>query len=650
METRDGATDEGDPSTVPVELPETVLPPIPPPLAPAGTLAEQASAIVDVLTDASAPRDPAVLAAFAGAHLPVVLADGSSLTTADDPVGYPWSIVSSATTLSSPRTTVSLANLVSMFALVDPSRPLDTAAVAEELVVGLRAALTAPEPGGPTFLALLVAEEARRNRGVELADPTVHADQLFVESTVAMLITASAFRAVYEVLIDRQLAGEPFDGESSHDTATTSPATTAAGPSRVTHRPTPNSPFEDNPGCDDGQGGWLLWVSSKIATGANIFGAEWKGIYLTLSEFAYSRGRIIYEGVEAIKDIGKATAVGGALINVAILQAQLSHRYGEATLNGSGPLIRTKTTSDGQSRTITLQIAYGNGDPKAVLARNCLLAGLVVAGNNAQLALGTASGVEVDTTGELGFTKNLVTAGTLVLFGPDTFHPTQTASEDGRITIPVQGRRQPYDKSHVDKTVDKQFSLFFEASLDPVTASTIGRLLADSVLCLGTVSVGDVVDAVAECQNAVIDIIKQFHWDLGEFFFPLTDWDDAGWSANGVVFPYTISGIKCGGVGGTWDIYMESATESFSFAGSMLGEIDPETLTGQFSFDGLATGSGASIHVTGAGLVTFVQNADGTASLEISGDVFGPRGSGASSGAPVSVPLTRNADCSEYAG
>jgi hypothetical protein len=78
----------------------------------------------------------------------------------------------------------------------------------------------------------------------------------------------------------------------------------------------------------------------------------------------------------------------------------------------------------------------------------------------------------------------------------------------------------------------------------------------------------------------------------------------------------------------------------------MVAEVDPDTLSGPFTFDGVATGGGSSVPVSGAGNVTFVQNADGTASLTVSGDVFGPRGAGASTGVPFSVPLTRDADCS----
>lgn len=614
-------------STTPATL--TSLPPVPAPLAVAGDSEAHVRAIVDALTDDTIDRGPAVLAAFTGARLPVLLADGTSLTTSGaDPLGFPWAIVSSATTLSSPRTRVSLAELASLFALVDPSRPLDTTAVATELLAGLRAAMASPEGASPRFLAQLVAEEARRYRGVELLDPNVGPDQIFVESTVAMMISASAFRAVLELMAER--------GELP-----VVPARTGSGGPHGLRR----VQADDNPGCDDGQGGWLLWLGSKLATGANLPGFEWRGIYTTLAEFGVARGVVTAEAVDATKAIGKGTAIAGAMLNLALLQAQLSTRYGLAEMDGTGPLIRSKTTLDGSARTITLTIGYGGGDPKAEQARNCILASLAFAGNNAQQALGAAGGVEVDTTGELGFTKNLVTAGTLVLFGPDTFHPTQTADEAGRITIPVQGRGQQHDKSDTDRTVDKQFSLFFEASLDPVTASTIARALADDVLCLGTVATGNVVDAVAECQNAVVDIIKQFHWDLGEYFFPLTDWDNDGYYVNAVVFPYTITGLKCGGVGGTWDLYMESASSEFAFAGIMLAEIDGELLTGPFTFEGEATAGGRAIPITGSGTATFVQNADGIASLEIGGAVFGPRGAGATTAAPFSVPLDRNEQC-----
>jgi hypothetical protein len=114
-----------------------------------GSPSERATMLANGLADDTVDRGPAVLAAFEGAGLPVVLADGSSLTSTADPVGLPWSIVSSLTTLSSARSRVSLDQIIEQFGLIAPTTPFDAAAATIELITGLRAAARARLPRHP---------------------------------------------------------------------------------------------------------------------------------------------------------------------------------------------------------------------------------------------------------------------------------------------------------------------------------------------------------------------------------------------------------------------------------------------------------------------------------------------------------------------
>ena len=638
------------PDTAPAStVPDSILPVPPAPMALTGTLAEQAGAVANALADDSIDRSPALLAAFSAAHLPVLLADGTSLTTAPDPVGLPWSLVSSLTYGVSPTNRISLADTVGLFRLIDPLHPFDAQAAAEEVVVGLRAALASGEPSGPAFLASLVAEDARRANGADLSDPAVHASQLRLTTTTNLLVIASAMRGAYEGLVASgdlpNLAATADPGAGGTATAATS------GLPRAVHQGNPVATADDNPGCDDGEGGWIIWVASKIAAGAKFAPGlpfEWNGIYSAIAKAGVDRGLLVDDVIGLTEGAGKFAGVVGALINIAVFQAQVSGRYGEATMDGSGPLVRTKTTSDGSARTITLRIAYDTTeDPKQVQQRNCILAALAATGSNAQQVLGAAANVEVETTGEEGFTKSLAAGDSIVLFGPATFHPVQTADDNGQITVPVQGRRQKRDKSDITTPVQKEFSIFFQASLDPAGASQIARAFADDILCLGVTASGDVVDGLAECQNAVIDVVKQFHWDLGEFTFPLTDWEYQGWRIDAAVFPYTLTGEKCDGDGdpsGLWDVAMVSNTSEFAFSGSMLADIDAATLSGTYSFEGTATGGGGSVPVVGSGTIRFVQDGPDAAHLVMSGVAYGPRNSGGGTEGEVSVPLTRT-DC-----
>jgi len=377
-------------------------------------------------------------------------------------------------------------------------------------------------------------------------------------------------------------------------------------------------------------------MGSKVAAGATVSPGivEWKGMYAYLTELGVRRGMLIEEALEIPKFMGKVTGVAGALVNVALLQTQVASRRAVVKMEGDGPLVRTKTTSHGQARTISVLIEYGSGDPDQVRARNCMLAALGLAGNNAQQVLGRAANVQVEISGANGFANGLAAGDSIVLFGPETFHPIQTADSEGRITFQVQGRRQKEDKSHVETSVQKEFSVFLEASLDPAEASQIGRSFADDLLCTGMLLAGDAVDAAAECQNSVIDIVKQFHWDLGEYSFPLTDWEEGAWLIDGQLGPYRATMIKCGGVGGTWDIYIEGNFDGAEFSGTVAGDIDQATGTGTFVLSGEAVGYGLTIPVSGTLTGTFVQDSETTGTLTLNGPVNGVDGG-------ASAPVTR---------
>jgi hypothetical protein len=266
-----------------------------------------------------------------------------------------------------------------------------------------------------------------------------------------------------------------------------------------------------------------------------------------------------------------------------------------------------------------------------------------VTGNNAQQPLGAAAHVQVDTIGGQGFTQNLAAGNSIVLFGPATFEPVQTAGDDGTITIGVQGRQQRRDLSDVTISVAKTFSLQFQASLDPIELSQLGRSGADSFLCAGVALGGDAVDAFAECQNAVVDLIKQFHWFVGEFPFPLTDWVMNGWAATTTVGPYTVTTQKCGGAGGTWSLDLSGNLDGAQYNATVTAEIDSESLDGAYSLSGQAVGGGFTVPVVGSGPIRFVDDGPGAAHLEVSG-IQGTRGAAGAIDGVETIALTPS-DC-----
>lgn len=619
-------TTSPSPSTTTIApVPPAELPPVPTPMALTGTPTEQAAALAEALADPAADRLAVALAAFEAAGLPVLLADGTSLTSTTDPVGLPWSVVASAASLSGPTARVSLTELTRLLSMVNPSAAFDPAAAADETAAAMRAELTAPTAPGPAFVAELVAAESRRYDGTELADPAVTGDQLHVSTTTALLIGAGVMRALTSQLIQSGVTGE--------ESTTSDTANFQNGPARTTHSSSRSASLGSRPaqgdlsnGCDDGMGGWGLWVGSKLATGFTFgpqLGIEWNGFYKQLAVLGEARGF----GDDMLKftdGFNTVSAMTFAVVNVAIFLAQVAGRNASAVMDGTGPLVRTKKTDEnGSARKVTLTIDYDDGAPEVKNARNCILAAMAALGNNAQLPTGPAADVIVATSGATGFASGLAAGDSYVMFGPDTFHIEQTTDADGRIVVPVQGRRQRIDKTDSTTTVSKEFGIFFEAALDPTGASQIARAFADDALCLGAAATGQAGTAIAECQNALIDIIKQFRWDIGEFMFPLQDWENSGWLVEGFIYPYEITGIKCDGIGGPWFLNFVAQLDGGTADGVIEGDMDEATGTGLFVLDGIATGSGVSIPIHGEATASFVQTGEDTAQLVIAGTVNG---------------------------
>jgi len=411
---------------------------------------------------------------------------------------------------------------------------------------------------------------------------------------------------VYEAYVDEGEITRPTGAEN--------------GPSRIVHAGAlpagSDIPF-DNAGCNDNAGGWWLWIASKFATGAKPFPGMpfgWKGIYQAIADFGVQSGHLIPEAAELPATVGKFAGPAAALINVAMFLAQIADRHAEVTMDGTGPLIRTKTTSHGSARTITIAIAYGGGNDEQVQKRNCIFAALGAIGNTAQQALGSASNVEVEVSGGAGFANSLDPTGSIVLFGPATFHPVQTADANGTITVPVQGRAQRSDLPDTAKPVEKEFSIIAEASLDPVTASTIGRSFADDLMCLGTAGSGT-ADAIVECQNALIDIIKQFHWDLGEYTFPLTDWTPPGWYIDEAItentdIPLQIAGSSCDSELGEWIISITGSGGGMSIYSDITVTFEPDG-TGMATLDWSGGGGGVSFQGGGTMAAELTPEGDG---------------------------------------
>lgn len=208
---------------------------------------------------------------------------------------------------------------------------------------------------------------------------------------------------------------------------------------------------------------------------------------------------------------------------------ELAMLHGSVSMEGDEPLVRTlKSDKHGQERKLVVKVEMklpdsvrGGSDPKTdatvVNALNCLLGLGAAFGNNTFMPTeGPQKGLRVTTVGGKGFPQSLDAGNSIVLFGPQTFEPHQDTDDNGEIRIPVQGRRQKRDYPDTAKPVKKEFSVILSSTLEPTGGSSIAKTFLDSLICMGKPGMG--------CTDAVTDVLKTFHYSLGEHTFAVTDW------------------------------------------------------------------------------------------------------------------------------
>lgn len=564
-----------------------------------------AAAAVSASFADTAVRMHAVMTALALSGVPVLDPNGNPVAgTGSDQIGLPWAHVS---TVAAANTTFALplSDVVRVWdqGLADP-RP-EAGPAAQETLAGLRAGLTSTVPEVQFFSALLAATSTRLGGG-DLADPATTPDQVLLDAPTIEVYAGRVWRSL---ALDLAAKGDLADGAAGF----TSPRGVAA-------------PSID---CSsDGMDGWGLWVLSKVAGGVDLAKlglGTFDGILVETMKRARAAKEVSGQVVKASKSLMKFANYFSSSMTVLNLVYELMSVKAKATMSPE-PLERNKKKGDGDGKkaTITITISVDPpADSEAIQAINCLAALASGVGNNTTFPPpGPIEGVQVEITGKKGFSSSLVTAGTLVLFGPEEVQLKQDTGADGTVKIGVQGRQQPRDYPDQAKPVDKQFSINVSATPEPSGASSAGKTFVDSLLCVAAPGFG--------CADAVADVVKSFHWDLGEFSFKLIDWQST-YQLSGTEEGVSFTGLVC------------DLSEPFTAAGSGQGvsvtlTFTPSSTTaGSWSY----TGSGGGIPLSGSGQYSI--------ELDDSGGTIDMNGSGQAGGASAAWvnPLTLTATDAE---
>ncbi len=467
-----------------------------------GSPADQAVAIMDALAVDGPERVAAAIGAFAAAGLPVVAGDGVSVTTdPTDVVGLPWPVVWLA---AQSRSGVDVVGEMRLFGLAVTGDGDLARDVAEATVAGLQGALADPDPQ-VQLLAMVVAESARQSRDVELSS-VVPGGALFVDQVVAAMVLAAAERGVMGSLLELAAVAEGTVGSSVPEGLM---ASQRAG--------------LDASDCSSTEANYVAYVVSKVSGGLGGVGNLGKtgGWFQKAANGVLAAGYEKLGGVALSEIMGKMMGVVGAGMNVGAFAAALGNRQATAALDPA-KLSRTKsTTKDGDPGGVTFTIK----SELSLDAANCVLLILSAMGNNTLFQSdGAMAGVEVMIEGREGFDGQ----GDFMYFGGDIDSapgkPMQArvkgdTGSTGAVRFAVQGRAQVREIPLTAPPYQRTFSIFAEAALSPTDGVAILKTALDSMLCASAVGTG--------CADAAADIASQFHWDLGDFDFKITDWQTA---------------------------------------------------------------------------------------------------------------------------
>ena len=496
----------------------TAAPEPPRPVVAPGTVTGKSAEYSRVFAEAEdeTERLAAALGAFTDAELMVLYGGGSVTVSPVGQTGIPWSSVWSGTLATTPGTAVPLDQLGRAFVSYfrQPLEPL-LATLMSDLRTGL---------AGDAFVARLVASDARRYGGVDLAAPATPSSAVYVSAPTLFIVGASLVQAMAAHLAP----APPVTGTGSTG-ASVRPASLRALPDGY-------QPFAGSAGappllgedCGTGAGnGWVQFVGTKVMGGFKAPGMAWDGVV----------GKTVGEAGSA--KLEKALAPANAFLSIlsAIVQ------YGALKANAEAkPLERTRSSNQpGKETNIDVTVFYDLKHSKeANKAFNCIQAALGVMGIGTSLPTsGPVGGADVEFSERKGFG-----AGGWVQWWGNNQH--MTTDGNGKTFQTVAGQKQPADVPSTAKSLERTYSVDIKVALDPDNEDSLNKFTIDGVACAGSIIAPGFGGAAMGCLDMAMDMLKQVNFSLGERTFSGTDWTTGYRVSSTRGFPMlTMEGRSC---------------------------------------------------------------------------------------------------------
>ena len=534
-------TPSGQPNTTNVAIPD---PPAAAP-APVGGADEQAAALAKALTVGGQQTLAPLLTAYTLSGIPIAAPNeriGGS--EGDDPVGPAWWQVW-LSAAGNPKVGIPLADVGRLIAAADPSGSLDGPQLAAALLVDLRAMATS-EDDHLRFFAQLIRQMALLRAGaIDLLDAAVKPEDVYLGSTGVQLLVSAFTRSYAQALT----ANAPV----AHSTGSVMLA--VAGPFAGRHAAPPATDAAASPcnptGAAEQLSYWTQWIASKLAGGLQLPGMEkaWR-----------SAIQLVMGNTELARKLTTGAGFLGALLGALTFLQQLLTLKADVHVDPPLPKRTTHATNDGDQVKVTAYIEYdldhspfdGGGDAIA----NCLLLNLNFLGIQASLlANGAVAQAEVVFEGRQGFGQGLDTKGAYVQFPNGVSQMKQTTGQDGKATIDVEGIRQRREIPEDARENPREYSIAISSTVEAITGRSIVSTFIDSLIA--------VTAGGANLTAPPIDVLKTLHWDLGEYVFPIIDWQVPDYRLEvGLSGVSGLSAIKCDGKEGEWTIDLLSDAQT----------------------------------------------------------------------------------------
>lgn len=570
-------SEPNSPESTPTPIPIEAQLPEPPARLPIleGTPEEQAVALAEAVGSDSPDPLAGWLTVYDAFGIPVFGSDDIPLgTTGDDPVGPPFWRVWYMSGMSASGFGFLLTDFVKVFA-----EPGDVSFNSQEfgtvLLEDLRAAAISDDPQVRLFGLFTAEVVKRRGAAVDLLDPGVTADHVVISGDLAELLSWVVIRGLVFSLAETE-------------TASLGARLRPAYQQGVSYRPQ-----QEGIPCSEMWGNeeitkWANWVLSKLGGGIEIpfVGEVTSGIVDKVQEYLGTS--------ESVREkTGKIASKVGTVAAALTLAMMLSSL--ELTTDADFVLERTKLASaHGKEGTIFFVLTMNPGklpDGDNLIA--CVSSFLLnVLGISLSFPVdGVVPGAELVFEPGKGFGQVAFAecGGEAYVQFPEARQLRQDTDQFGQAALDVQGCRQKRNFPDEAPPYMREFSIYVSGQPEAVTGETIANIF------FGGLSFGAAPSAQA-LINAILDIVKTFHWDLGEHTYRLRDWS-TGWRVDGVYWSaYQLTGAICSGFDKPFTLHADGSRVT-SIVGNFTLTPAGET-SGTWTFNG-ALGGGLPVNGSG---------------------------------------------------